>query len=54
VPNPETLKSGAEHQKVPGEKAAVKISGAMKKRHRKRNITAELSGQSEKRTQRKL
>jgi hypothetical protein len=44
------MKSGAEHQKVPGEEAPVKTSGAMKKRHRKKNITAELSGQPEKRT----
>jgi hypothetical protein len=50
VPNPETMKSRAEHQKVPGEEAAVNISGAMKKRHRKRNIAAERSGQPEKRT----
>jgi hypothetical protein len=50
VPNPETMKSGAENQKVPGEEAAVKTSGAMKKRHRKRNITAECSGQPEKQT----
>jgi hypothetical protein len=49
VPNPETMRSGAEHQKVPGEEVAVKTSGAMKKRHRKRNITAERSGQPEKR-----
>jgi hypothetical protein len=49
VPNPET-KFGAEHQKVPGEEAAVNTSGAMKKQYRKRNITAERSGQPEKRT----
>jgi hypothetical protein len=34
VSNPETMKSGAEHQKVPGEEATVETSGAMKKRHR--------------------
>jgi hypothetical protein len=44
------MKFGAEHQKVPVEEAAVKTSGTVKKHHRKRNITAERSGQPEKRT----
>jgi hypothetical protein len=46
VPNPEIMKSGVEHQKVPVEEAAVKTSEPTKKW----NVTAERSGQPEKRT----
>jgi hypothetical protein len=43
------MKSGVEHQKAleEEEEAIVKTSGTMKKRHSKRNITAEHSGQPE-------
>jgi hypothetical protein len=39
-PHPEKMGSGAEHREVPKEEAAVKTSGAMKKRHRGWNLAA--------------
>jgi hypothetical protein len=39
--NPEMMQSIGEHQEVPKEEAAVRSSGALKKRHRDRNQAAE-------------
>jgi hypothetical protein len=44
--NPDKIKSGAKHQEVPREEAAVKSSGAMKKWHRSRNLGVGRRGES--------
>jgi hypothetical protein len=48
--NPEEMQSEVEHREVPKEEAAVKFSGAWKKRHRDRYLTEKPRGQLEEQT----
>jgi hypothetical protein len=49
-PNPETMQSVAEHRENPTEEAAVKSSGARKKRHMGPYITVGRRGETKERT----
>jgi hypothetical protein len=48
--NPEDMESRVEHREVPTEEAAVKSSGAMKKRHRGQHLAAGRCGEPKKLT----